>query len=198
MTKFHTVKEAAQITGKSPSSIRRIIHPIIQKDEHPDRHHIHPTVEEARKLRLEGINFAWQISDELLRREMPTQPEKEKGSDRSAGISHGPGTTDLIATLQGELAIKNQQIDQQSKMLSQQMELISGLSDRIREGNVLIGSLQRQLALPEGGKSDNLNAIDADAKPSRVAASPSKANTKAPSKAAKPKRKLFWWTSKRS
>jgi hypothetical protein len=197
MTKFHTVKEAAQITGKSPSSIRRIIHPIIQKDQHPDRDHIHPTVEEARKLRLQGTNFAWQISDDLLRREIPTQPEKEKGSDTPAGLSHGPGTTDLIATLQGELAIKNQQIEQQAKMLSQQMELISGLSERLREGNVLIGGLQRQLALPDAGTPGKSTTIDARVQPSGAGKPPTKSGTKTPNKPGKAKRGILSWMFRR-
>src|SRR4029077_10296025 len=119
------------------------------------------------------------------------QSENEKESERPGGHSHSPGTTDLIATLQGELAIKNQQIDQQSKMLSQQMELISGLSERLREGNVLIGSLQRQLALPEAATSGRTNTIDAKVQPSRAAEPPTKSGTKAPNKPAKPKRGLL-------
>ena len=51
------------------------------------------------------------------------------------------GTEALVEMLRKELDIKNQQINQQ-------MELINGLSERMREGNILIGSLQQQLALP--------------------------------------------------
>ena len=65
---IYTVKEAARLTGKSPSSIRRIIYPIIQNDAHPDRVHIEPTVEDVLKLRMQGENFAWRLSEELLRR----------------------------------------------------------------------------------------------------------------------------------
>ena len=41
--------------------------------------------------------------------------------------------------LRRELDIKNQQITQQSELISKQMELVSGLSERLREGNILIG-----------------------------------------------------------
>src|SRR5476651_663463 len=71
MAPFLTVKEAAQLTGKSPSSIRRVIYPIIKNDTHHDRGQIQPSVEEAMHLRMKGENFAWKLSEELLRREMP-------------------------------------------------------------------------------------------------------------------------------
>ena len=69
MSQFLTVKEAARITGKSPSSIRRVIYPIIADDKHPDRKHVEPSPAEALKLRTNGENFAWRLSEELLRRE---------------------------------------------------------------------------------------------------------------------------------
>ena len=47
MATFLTVKEAAKLTGKSTSSIRRVIYPIIHDDAHADRSHILPSVEEA-------------------------------------------------------------------------------------------------------------------------------------------------------
>ena len=54
MPTFLTMKEAATIVGKSPSSIRRVIYPIIEDDKHPDRKHIRPTVDEVAKLRVKG------------------------------------------------------------------------------------------------------------------------------------------------
>ena len=58
MPTFLTVKEAATQTGRSSSSIRRIIYPIIKKDKHPDRSHVEPTVKfylelEAKKVPAE-------------------------------------------------------------------------------------------------------------------------------------------------
>ena len=47
MSSFLTVKEAATLTGKSPSSIRRVIYPIIRDDNHADREQIAPTVDEV-------------------------------------------------------------------------------------------------------------------------------------------------------
>ena len=172
MNAFHTVKEAALITGKSPSSIRRIIYPIIEAENHPDRDQIRPTVDEVRELRVKGENFAWRISEELLRRVVPEQPPAEQGSGRQFGQPPSNGQSDLIAMLQAELTIKNEQIATQSRMMSQQMELISGLSERLREGNLLIGSLQQQLRLTDGTPNPRKNSIDAT--PARAPAAESK------------------------
>lgn len=149
MSAFHTVKEAADLTGKSPSSIRRIIYPIIRKDTHPDRAHVQPSVEDVLKLRLKGENFAWRLSEELLRQAIPADAP-EKGSDVSSGRQSGHGDGALIDMLRHELGIKNTQIAKQAEIIDKQMELVNGLSERLREGNILISNLQQRLALPDG------------------------------------------------
>lgn len=188
MPQFHTVKDAARIVGKSPSAIRRVIHPIARDDEHPDRDQIRPTPEEVRELRGQGANFPWQISDELLRRKFPDEPGAEKGS--ATGNQSSADDRGLLAMLRAELEIKNQQIATQSQMMSRQLELIQGLSDRIREGNLLIGSLQQQLSLPEGGRAQPTVVDARTSKPQ-----PEKTSAKVPAKPApkpvKPKRGFF-------
>jgi hypothetical protein len=143
MINFLTMKEAATLTGKSPSSIRRIIYPIIHDDKHADRKHVRPTVEEVKQLRTKGENFPWQVSEELLRREVPIGEASSKPHSTTHGSSAATGSDALVDMLRRELDIKNQQI-------TQQMDLINGLSERLREGNILIGSLQQHLALPDG------------------------------------------------
>ncbi len=147
MLRFLTVKEAAKLTGKSPSSIRRVIYPIIHDDANADRQQISPSVEEAQVLRLKGENFAWRISEELLQREVPVTAPSEK---QTTSPAMNDGHSELLAMLREELQIKNQQIRQQTEMLTKQMELINGLSERLREGNVLTASLQQHLALTDG------------------------------------------------
>lgn len=171
MSQFLTVKEAALSTGKSPSSIRRVIYPILDGENHPDRQHIRPTVEEVQQFRVKGENFAWRISEELLRREVPLEPEPEKGSDKPGTRGLPDGNVELLAMLRRELDIKNLQITQQSEMLSKQMGLISGLSERLREGNVLIGTLQQQLVLNDGTSRTKSDAVDAETKPAQPAKS---------------------------
>jgi hypothetical protein len=147
MTSFVTVKEAARLVGKSPSSIRRLIYPIIEADNHPDRPHIRPTVEEVPQLRLKGENFAWRVSEELLRREIPVSEPTGPASSSHAGGAPA-GESSLTEMLRKELDIKNAQITQQGDLIARQMELISGLSERLREGNVLMATLQQRLSPP--------------------------------------------------
>src|SRR5437764_1441279 len=127
MPAFLTVNEAARLTRKSPSSVRRILYPIIRDDNHTDRPHILPTIEETLQLRMKGENFAWRLSEELLRREMPMGAAPEEGSGTSSARPSAQADGQLLAMLRGELDIKNQQISQQAELVAKQMELITGL-----------------------------------------------------------------------
>ena len=187
MPQFLTVKEAAKLTGKSASSIRRVIYPIIEDDHHADRQHIEPTIEDVKKLRMKGENFAWRMSEELLRRAVPVETAKPNDDERHESHHRAAGDTELLAMLRGELDIKNQQITQQSEMLSKQMELISGLSERLREGNILIGSLQKQLALPDGNSRTQSEIVEAKS----ATPSPTEKGSDASKKKAKVKQGLF-------
>ena len=60
----------------------------------------------------------------------------------------------VIDMLQRELEIKNKQIETQN-------ELLKGLSERLREGNILMGTLQQQLALTDGKPRSKADAVDA-------------------------------------
>ena len=159
MPTFLTVKEAANLTGKSPSSIRRVIYPIIHDDQHPDRTHVQPNVEDAMRLRMQGENFAWRISEDLLRREIPEETHSSDGVSPASKAAIQDDSGPLLSMLQSELEIKNRQITQQSELIGRQMELISGLSERLREGNILMGSLQRQFAITDGRDRKTSDAV---------------------------------------
>jgi hypothetical protein len=184
MAPFLTVKEASQLTGKSSSSIRRIIYPIIHDDAHPDRSHVQPMVEEVMALRMKGENFAWRLSEELLLREFPTETRSEQVPDSPPGKATSAGQAELVSILRRELDIKNGQIQQQGELIAKHVELIGGLSERLREGNILIGTLQQRLALPDG--RDTHRHEDAMTKP--VHSIPPKKGSSMTTKPAKPKR----------
>ncbi len=179
LSTFLTVKEAAELTGKSSSSIRRVLYPIIQQDDHPDRTQIQPSVAEVLQLRLKGENFAWRMSEELLRREIPPESAAEKGSASATSKSTSNAEGELLSMLRRELDIKNQQITQQSEFLGKQMELLNGLSERLREGNILIASLQQRLSLTDGREAKPVKSVDvkrsAPAKPEKGSGIPAKA-----------------------
>ena len=183
-----TVKEAAKLTGKSPSSIRRVIYPIIHDDAHPHRQHITPSVEEAQVLRVKGANFAWRIGEELLRCEVPITPPSDQPNATSEA---GNGQSELIAMLREELQIKNQQINQHSELIAKQMELMSGLGERLREGNILIGSLQQCLALTDGSQRAKSRIANVGTTTRGVGESSSKSKMKTAGKPVKRARGLF-------
>jgi hypothetical protein len=201
MPTFLSVREAAQRTGKSPSSIRRVIYPIIHDDKHVDRKHIQPSVEDALKLRMKGENFAWRLNEEFLSRAVPVEAAPESGTAAPASkASSGHGDGELLAMLRRELDIKNHQITQQSELIGKQMELISGLSERLREGNILMSGLQQRLALTDGRDATPAETINVKTvtptKSEKGNATPPKAakadkGTVNPPKPAKPKRGLF-------
>jgi len=184
---FLTVKEAARLTGKSPSSIRRVIYPIIHDDKHPDRKHIEPSPAEALNLRTKGENFAWRLSEELLRRKVPIEATTEKANAAASRRASLGESGDLLAMLRSELEIKNRQITQQGELIAKQMELIDGLSERLREGNILIGSLHQRLALPEG---KDRPVVESTPLKQTVPASAEK-GSRTPPKTSKPKRGLL-------
>jgi hypothetical protein len=146
MTAFLTVSEAAKRTGKSQSSIRRILHPITHDDSHSERAHVQPSLDEVQDLRSKGVNFPWRLSEELLQKYAPLVEGAEKGSGRSSAS----GNDALIEMLRRELDIKNQQIAQYQENMNKQTAVMETLSERLHEGNVLIGSLQKQLQLTDG------------------------------------------------
>lgn len=187
MPSFLTVKEAARFTGKSPSSIRRVIYPILHDDAHPDRVQIQPSVEEALQLRMKGENFAWRLSEELLRREITVEPVADKGQESSSSRPSAAAEGELLAMLRRELDIKNQQITQHAELMAKQMELIKGLGERLREGNILIASLQQRLALSDGRERPPSDGP----KPKRTGSLTTEKTSQAGTKAAKPKKGFF-------
>lgn len=111
MTTFLKVSEAAKLAGTSPSSIRRSIYPILENSKHPDRHHIEPDVATAKALRIKGENFAWQVSEEFLRREFPpVAPKATVDPKPGAHIANDPSAAALVEILRKQLDIKDQQI----------------------------------------------------------------------------------------
>jgi hypothetical protein len=174
MNNFLTVNEAAKRTGKSASSIRRIIYPILKNDRHADRHHVEPDVKTAKALRVKGENFAWKISEELLRREIPEGETNANSASKSSIKNGSDQSVAIVEILRTQLDIKDQQIAAQN-------EVIKGLSERVREGNILMGSLQQQLSISDGShrnKSDVVEAKPPSEKPKEGSDPSSKTPTK--------------------
>ncbi len=132
-TPFLTISEAAEKTGRSLSTIRRLIKSIADDDTHADRAAIQPTPKEVVAFKKKEENFAWKIREDVLIREF-------KGALKEAKKETAEARSDILGILQNELELKNRQIEKQ-------WEVIHSLNDRLREGNILMGSLQKRLVL---------------------------------------------------
>ncbi|HVW66429.1 MAG TPA: hypothetical protein VHA78_01715 [Candidatus Peribacteraceae bacterium] len=162
---FITIGEATKKTGRSASTIRRLIRTITETADHPDREAVEPTAKEVAALKKKGENFTWRIREDVLMKNFEGALQQEKK------LAATP-TSDILDILQKELELKNQQIEKQ-------WEVIHSLNDRLREGNILMGSLQKRLGPP---------APESPAE-TVVEASSAKPSTEASAK----KRGLFGW-----
>lgn len=121
-----TINEAAKLTGYSDSKIRRFIHAIVADPDHPDRAEIDPCHEELQRLKGEGVQHTYRVSEELLRREFGRKASEDVTDDSS---------DDLISILHEQLIAKDKQIEM--------------LSERIKESNLLNMNLQNRVLLEQ-------------------------------------------------
>lgn len=186
-TPLLTIAEASDKTGRSASTIRRLIHTIAQSPSHPDRAFLQPTVKQVEAFKKKGTNFTWKISEQVLMKNF------ERAQMENKKVMHYD-QKDILQILKGELELKNQQIEKQ-------WEVIHALNDRLREGNILMGSLQQRLALPEGTSDSpppvEASVMEADGVSSTEASGghQKKASTKASMKATAkaPRRGFLGW-----
>lgn len=151
-----TIAEAVEKTGRSASTIRRIIRTVTDAADHPDRAGIEPDVKAVAAFKKKGENFTWKIREDVLMKQCDTAPKEAKKANAER--------TEIVHMLQKELTLKNQQIEKQ-------LDVIQSLNERLREGNILMGSLQKHLALPEGERPKAAATVSASAPSSSVTAS---------------------------
>lgn len=135
---YLTISEAAEKTRRSESTVRRVIHSIA-KEKHPDRGLLQPSIGEVKEFKKKGENFTWKIAEEVLLRNLQRVQEQEKKK-----------TTPFSSNVDVEiLAMLKHELEQKSKHIEKQWEVIASLNERLREGNILMGTLQKRLAIPE-------------------------------------------------
>lgn len=140
-TTFLTIAEACEKTGRSASTVRRLIKSIADHDDHADRAGIEPAPKEINAFKKKGENFTWRIREDVL---MSNFKSAQKEVKKSAAEPTG----DIMSIIQKELELKNQQIEKQ-------WEVIHALNDRLREGNILMGSLQKRLGPAPQDQADD-------------------------------------------
>ena len=143
---FATVADARKLTGKSESTIKRLVREIVADPEHPDRREIEPSHEQVERLRAAGEPYVWRISTELLLRRFPLKERREPSGTVPAAA--GPQSADLVVqVLQEQLRSKDEQFRSLEKQLDRKDEQIANLNERQRETNILMKELQQRLAL---------------------------------------------------
>ncbi|MEZ5942500.1 MAG: hypothetical protein R3C18_13990 [Planctomycetaceae bacterium] len=146
MEKFLTVKDAAALVGKSESTIKRLIHDVVQTEGHPDRESIQPSVNELAAKRAAGELYAWRIEREFLLQRLPKEPE-QKPKTRKVDSPIDELSSPLIEVLREQLQSKDRQIETLEKQLDRKDEQIGNQNERMREQNILMKELQQRLSI---------------------------------------------------
>ncbi len=170
MEQHLSVREAKAFTGKSESTIKRLIREIVSDSEHVDRNLILPSPEEVEKRKEAGEPFIWKLNRELLTRRFPQEASGEEGigaSSKASGSANS-NTSDLrpiIEVLREQLQSKDRQLLTLETQLDRKDEQIKSLNDRMHESNVLMGELQKRLAIagPVANKNDPIHTEPIDA-----------------------------------
>lgn len=150
-----TIREAAEATGHSPHRIRRLIKAIADQPTHADRSEVEPSSADVERLNAEGVQFTWRISEDLVRREFGETLPPSAGSKSADGAVFGE-SVDFPIMLQRVLDAKQQSETRLFEQLRVKDEQIVALNDRLRESNLLMASLQRQLPAPQETRPEPL------------------------------------------
>lgn len=145
-----TIREAAAKTGHSPHKIRRLIKAIAEQPVHVERSEIEPSPSDVQRLTMEGVQFTWRVSEELVRRQLgdtPIPSTAENDGSEGGGVE----SSNLLSLLQTALDAKEQAEARLFEQLRVKDGQIASLNERLRESNLLMASLQKQL--PERTKT---------------------------------------------
>jgi hypothetical protein len=165
-----TVSEARALTGKSESTLKRMLREITAIPNHPDRAFVHPSPEEVERRKAAKEPYAWKIERSLLLRRFPAEnsPEEGTGGVGSPEVASAPPEL-MLQILREQLSSKDQQLRTLETQLDRKDEQIASLSERMRESNVLMRELQQRLAIappkPAGEATVEVPSKVPDARP---------------------------------
>lgn len=150
MPTYLTIKEAADRAGKAEITIRRFVQSVVKEQARsPKRKLIQPTPAQVQDLKKRKQPFSWKIADDLIEKHYA----QDASTAKKAGTS-SKATMGMPETLQRELQSKEGQLQIKDEQIKALTEIVQSLNERMREGNVLMASLQQHLALPEARSED--------------------------------------------
>lgn len=148
MPTFLSIKEAASRAEKAEITVRRFVQSVVKEQtKSAQRKLIQPTPAEVRALKKQKRPFSWKISEELIAKQFQKSSVPKSSAKPAEKLQKEP---EFLSTLQGELESKQGQLKVKDDQIQALTEIVYSLNERMREGNVLMASLQKHLALPEG------------------------------------------------
>jgi len=193
MDQHLTVSEAREFTGKSESTIKRLLREIVGDPQHADRLFILPSAEEVERRKAAKEPYVWKIDRQLLLRRFPHEEAAESG-----GVTPRPpanAASDLVMqVLQEQLNSKDEQLRTLEKQLDRKDEQIASLNERMRESNFLMRELQQRLAIaaPTPAASESFVASARPSEEARPSPVPKATKVSAAKTKAKPSRPGLW------
>ncbi|MEZ5941105.1 MAG: hypothetical protein R3C18_06920 [Planctomycetaceae bacterium] len=141
MEQHLTVKEATQFSGKSESTIKRLIREIVNVPNHEDRGLILPTPADLEQRKAAGEPYVWKIDKALLEKRFPAEEMISESPEplrtQSGGVS---GDDRLISVLETTVTVLKEELIEKNKQIAE-------FQERQREQNLLIKNFQDQLRL---------------------------------------------------
>ncbi|MEZ6132345.1 MAG: hypothetical protein R3C59_27090, partial [Planctomycetaceae bacterium] len=158
MDNFLTIREACEFTGKSESTIKRLIHSVIKDAKSDERSLISPTVNELKQKQKSGEPYIWKIARSLLEDRYPPQEsvsESEAAKD-SAAQSGGAAANDrLVTVLEKTIAVLEEELSEKNRQ-------IQAFQERQREQNLLLKNLHDRFAIAGPASTAPTGTVDAE------------------------------------
>lgn len=164
MKELLSVSEARKLTGKSESTIKRMIREIADDESHEDRGLIEPSHEELERRKAEKEPYVWKVSKSLLEKRYPVH-EPDQTSAHGGGHGRGESVTGLDSSYVTLLEQTNADLRSQNE---RQLELISELTNNQKQSNVLVKSLTDILS--GNGSEEAMNILNMSVQPEQTRA----------------------------
>ena len=178
MDQHLTVTEARKLTGKSDSTIKRMIRDIVSDAKHPERSFILPSHNEVERRKKASEPYVWKIDRELLRRRFDVGGQESDEGESPKQETGGGEHNVVLQVLREQLKSKDDQLRTLEVQLDRKDEQISNLNERMRESNILMKELQQRLSIAAPAAPTNrTDVVDASEKGTEtVDAKPAKSN----------------------
>ncbi len=196
MDQHLTVSEARAFTGKSESTLKRLLREIVAEPQHVDRPFILPSADEVERRKAAKEPYVWKIDRQLLLRRFP-QEEATAGGGVPASDPVSSHTELVMQVLQEQLKSKDEQLRTLEKQLDRKDDQIASLNDRMRESNVLMRELQQRLAIAAPQPANPNSFVESGNQTQNVTSSPQPAKppvTKSRQKSSKNSKRPSVWS----